>query len=91
MQGSWSIKDVMPTIAPQLSYEKLGEVQGGDAAQLAFLELRSAVASPERAEALRTALLRYCAHDTSVMVILRRFLCGEALGLSDRDPWRPIP
>ena len=34
MQGSWSIKAVLPTVAPDLSYAKLGEVQDGLAAQL---------------------------------------------------------
>jgi hypothetical protein len=28
---------------------------------------------------LRAALLKYCRHDTWVMVVLRRFLCGEAI------------
>lgn len=78
MRGSWSIKSVMPTIAPELGYETLDEVQEGDGAQRAFLELRSADIGEERKAELRSALLRYCAHDTWVMVILRRFLCGEA-------------
>lgn len=76
MRGSWSIKAVIPTIAGELSYEHLDVVQEGDGAQLAFLELRDGNAKPERAVALRNALLRYCAHDTWVMVVLRRFLCG---------------
>ncbi len=78
MRGSWSIKSVMPTIAPEFGYEHLGEVQDGDGAQRAFLELRGAGVTPERAQALRSALLRYCRHDTWVMVVLRRFLCGQA-------------
>jgi hypothetical protein len=81
MQGSWSIKNVMPTISPELGYERLDEVQGGDAAQLAFLELRSPTVSMERAKILRSALLRYCAHDTWAMVVLRRFLCGESTAI----------
>jgi hypothetical protein len=79
MRGSWSIKSVMPTIDAALAYERLAEVQEGEGAQLAFLELRSAALIPERAHSLRAALLRYCAHDTWVMVVLRRFLCGERL------------
>jgi hypothetical protein len=84
MQGSWSIKDVMPTILPELGYERLDEVQEGGAAQLAFLELRDPNVSPERAQILRSALLRYCAHDTWVMVVLRRFLCGESALILDQ-------
>jgi hypothetical protein len=76
MRGSWSIKRVMPTIDATLGYEHLGEVQEGDDAQRAFLELRNAALSQERGKTLRAALLRYCRHDTWVMVVLRRFLCG---------------
>lgn len=80
MRGSWSIKSVVPTIAPELGYENLGEVREGDGAQQAFLELCSPGISPERTMALKSALLRYCEHDTWVMVVLRRFLCGERFG-----------
>lgn len=79
MRGSWSIKNVMPTIDASLGYGHLGEVQEGDGAQRAFLELRGADVAPERAQTLKSALLRYCQHDTWVMVILRRYLCGEPL------------
>jgi Domain of unknown function(DUF2779) len=79
MRGSWSIKNVMPTIAAELGYEHLDEVQEGDGAQRAFLELRSATVSGERSKALRGALLKYCRHDTWVMVVLRRFLCGQGV------------
>jgi hypothetical protein len=81
MQGSWSIKSVMPTIDAALSYEHLSEVQEGDGAQAAFLELRDPGIEPERGAALRAALFNYCRHDTWVMVVLRRFLCSEGLGL----------
>ena len=56
MKGSWSIKKVMPTIDANLSYEHLGEMQEGDGAQAAFLELRGAEVEPERAAALRAEL-----------------------------------
>ena len=70
-----------PTIDATLAYEHLSEVKEGDEAQAAFLELRGPEVEPERAAALRAALLNYCRHDTSVMVVLRRFLCGEELGV----------
>jgi hypothetical protein len=83
MQGSWSIKNVMPTIDPSLDYRLRGEVQEGMAAQAAFLELRNPNIEPPRAAEVRAALLDYCQHDTWVMVVLRRFLCGQALGIGD--------
>jgi hypothetical protein len=77
MQGSWSIKNVIATLATELAYEHLDEVQDGDGAQKAFLELRTAHIKPERDAVLRSALLRYCRHDTWAMVILRRFLSSD--------------
>ena len=73
----------MPTIDANLSYGHLSEVREGDGAQAAFLELRGPDIEPERSAALRAALLNYCRHDTWGMVILRRLLCGEGLGILD--------
>lgn len=39
MKGSWSIKAVLPTIAPDLNYKQLDEVQDGGMAQAAYLEI----------------------------------------------------
>ncbi|HZF16415.1 MAG TPA: DUF2779 domain-containing protein [Steroidobacteraceae bacterium] len=79
MQGSWSIKDVLPTIAPELSYEGLDDVREGEAAQLAFLELRKPGGDPVRREQHVKALRAYCSRDTWGLVVLRRFLAGEPL------------
>ncbi len=79
MKGSWSLKAVVPTIAPHLAYANLEEVQEAGGAQLAFLLLRAGTLAPARREALRDALLRYCGRDTRSLLVLRRFLCGEAI------------
>jgi hypothetical protein len=76
MKGSWSIKDVLPTLAPELDYAGLADVQEGSGAQLAFLQIRAGALSAARQQQLTTALLRYCERDTWGMVVLRRFLCG---------------
>jgi len=72
MHGSWSIKRVLPTIAPELDYGTL-DVGNGDAAQGAY---RRAIA-PETAEAerqtIRKSLLDYCKRDTEAMVRLARW------------------
>jgi len=78
MKGSWSIKAVLPTIAPELDYDELKDVQESGAAQLAFVELRAAGLSKERRERLTQALREYCRRDTLGLVMLRRFLCGES-------------
>ena len=78
MKGSWSIKDVLKTIAPELDYANLSDVQEGGGAQLAFMEMRSESVSAVRKDELRKALLEYCKRDTEAMIALRRFLCGES-------------
>lgn len=74
MMGSWSIKSVIPTIAPDLDYAKLGEVQEGGQAQVAYLEAIDPGTTPERREMIERALRAYCGHDTLAMVHLTRFL-----------------
>ena len=76
MRGSWSIKAVVPTLDPTLGYEGLEEIQDGEAAQLAFLEMRDPATTPVRREELATRMRTYCERDTYAMVVLRRFLCA---------------
>lgn len=76
MLGSWSLKAVIPTIAPDLAYAALGEVQEGEAAQLAFLELREAGVDAGRRAVLAQAMLDYCRQDTWALVRLARFLAS---------------
>jgi hypothetical protein len=49
-------------------------VQDGEAAQRAFLELRSGVPDELRRARLEQELLAYCRRDTEVLVTLARFL-----------------
>ena len=73
MQGSWSLKAVLPTVAPDLQYSALGEVRDGLAAQTAYLEAVAAHTSDARRAALRRALLDYCRQDTLALVRLVEF------------------
>ena len=68
MHGSWSIKDVAPTIASELRYETLGEVRDGGAAGRAYLEAIDPATSAERREHLRRDMLEYCGHDTLALM-----------------------
>ena len=73
MQGSWSLKAVIPTVAPELRYSALGEVRDGLAAQSAYFEaIAPATAEPRRAE-LKKALLDYCRQDTLALARLVEF------------------
>ena len=74
MKGSWSIKAVLPTIAAELDYAGLGEVQDGGGAQLAFAEAISPGTTNSRRKELQRDLLAYCKRDTEAMVRLTQFL-----------------
>ena len=74
MRGSFSIKAVLPTVAPHLNYGTLGEVKDGIAAQAAFEESIAADTPEERRREIEESLLEYCALDTLAMVELVRFL-----------------
>lgn len=67
MRGSWSIKAVLPTIAPDLDYSTLAVAHGG-MAQQAFLELLDPNISNDRRQELMGGLLAYCERDTLAMV-----------------------
>lgn len=68
MKGSWSIKAVLPTIAPHLDYSQLEDVQNGTLAQLAYLDIINPETDPEVREQKVHNLLKYCELDTQAMV-----------------------
>jgi len=70
MKGSWSIKKVLPTIAPELDYAKLDGVASSGDAPLAYLEATHPETTEVRRAELDVALRRYCANDTLAMVKL---------------------
>lgn len=72
MMGSWSIKAVLPTIAPDLRYDVM-EVGDGDAAQAAYKEIIRAETTEVRKLELTAALRDYCELDTMAMVRLAWF------------------
>jgi hypothetical protein len=75
--GSWSIKSVLPTIAPELAYGQLEDVQDGGAAVEAYNEAIAPGTSHERRAQLREQLWRYCRLDTFAMVRLWSFFAGR--------------
>lgn len=69
MRGSFSIKEVLPTIAPELDYGELGGITGGTAAQMAYLLCVFERGTKDEARyRYRTDLLKYCKQDTWAMV-----------------------
>lgn len=75
MQGSFSIKKVLPVIAPDLNYEELDEIQEGTGAQVAYLYATlDPSTTPERKSDLDAKLRKYCRQDTWAMVEVAYFL-----------------
>ena len=73
MMGSWSIKAVLPTIAPELDYGNLDEISDGSSAQDAFIEIISPETTEERKHELVNKLLKYCSRDTLGLVAIMDF------------------
>ena len=73
MKGSWSLKAVLPTIAPDLDYGALA-IGDGDATSGAWREWYHPDTSAERRTELRAALAEYCQRDTLALVRLAAFL-----------------
>jgi hypothetical protein len=76
MLGSWSIKAVLPTVAPDLDYSELDEIQEGTAASAAYLEAIDPGTALQRREEIREKLLKYCKYDTEAMLRLLHFFAA---------------
>jgi len=77
MLGSWSIKAVLPAIAPHMNYAELEGINQGMAASEGFIEAIAAEAAPARKAELEEQLLRYCKFDTEAMVEIVRFFVQQ--------------
>ncbi len=69
MKGSYSIKDVLPALVPDLSYKHL-EIQDGGTASDQFLVMVQNVNSDKSYTEIKNNLLKYCELDTFAMVKL---------------------
>ncbi|MBI9046988.1 MAG: DUF2779 domain-containing protein [Anaerolineaceae bacterium] len=66
-KGSWSIKNVLPVMVPDLSYEEM-EIGKGDEAMMAWWNLVNDNMSTGEVEKTKNELLKYCKLDTWAMV-----------------------
>jgi len=74
MRGSWSLKAVLPTIAPDLDYANLdGGVKSGGDVEAVYAEILDPATEACRRTALETALVTYCERDTLALVRLVEF------------------
>ena len=87
MRGSWSLKAVLPTIAPDLDYANLdGGVRSGGDVEAVYAEILDPATDAARRTALETALVTYCERDTLALVRLVRFfeIQGTSTGIHGR-------
>jgi len=77
MNGSYSLKAVLPVLVPEMSYEGL-EIRDGAMASEAYFAMVG-ISDPAELARLRKALLEYCRQDTLGLVrILERMRAMEA-------------
>jgi hypothetical protein len=77
-KGRTSIKVVLPTLVPAMSYKDL-LIADGTAAATGFRKMLDPKTSKDEAASLRAALLAYCCQDTLAMVEIYRALSALAL------------
>jgi hypothetical protein len=75
--GSWSIKQVLPAVAPDLPYDALDGVQDGGMAMDAYLEAIAPNTPADRKTQIEKQLLDYCGLDTYAMDRLWKFFAGS--------------
>ncbi len=68
-RGSFSLKAVLPALAPAVAYEDL-EIRGGMVASNAYLESIISETIARQRKKLREDLLAYCARDTKAMLLI---------------------
>ena len=90
MHGSWSIKAVLPTVAPGLDYSKLTGVHNGGEAQTTYLACISSGMAKEERNRLAESLKRYCELDTYAMVEMARFFSRDSGAQATKNTERLI-
>lgn len=73
--GSYSLKDVLPVLVPEMGYDDLTVSNGGDATAV-FAQMTTGRMEEQEMRQARQDLLRYCGRDTEGMVRLWEALRG---------------
>jgi CRISPR/Cas system-associated exonuclease Cas4 (RecB family) len=76
-QGSWSIKNVLPAVAPELRYDALEGVKDGGMAMAAYMEAIAPDTRSARKQQIESELRDYCALDTKAMIKLWEFFSSR--------------
>jgi len=72
-KGSWSIKNVLPVMVPELSYQDM-EIGKGDQAMMVWRDMINGDLAESEKKKIKEALLKYCQLDTLGMVHIFRKL-----------------
>lgn len=75
--GSYSIKNTLPILVPDVNYNEL-DIQDGETAKCIFVKLARNKFERSEAESIRKALLEYCKQDTFAMVKIHEYLSDIA-------------
>jgi hypothetical protein len=74
MKGSWSLKAVLPTVAPDLDYRNLEDaVQSGGDVESVYATIVDPATDPGERSRLEAALVAYCERDTLALTRLVEF------------------
>ena len=71
--GSFSLKNVLPALLPEMTYDKLS-IQDGIQAALEYLRMMDSSTSSAEKDKIKKGLLTYCGQDTLAMVKIREEL-----------------
>ena len=77
-QGSWSIKQVLPAMAPDYNYDNLEGVNNGGMSMDAYAKAIHPETTTEEKQIIEQQLLKYCELDTWAMVEMFAYLRGRA-------------
>ena len=66
MEGSYSLKAVLPALVPEMNYDEM-QISDGQMASSAWLQLWN-LENTQEIENKRNALIEYCRQDTLAMV-----------------------
>jgi Domain of unknown function(DUF2779) len=78
-EGSWSLKSILPTIVPDLSYEKLDGIKNGSLAAAAYVEAINIRTTFDQKGRISRQLLDYCFLDTYALVRIWQYLTGALI------------
>ena len=76
--GSYSMKNVAPAIAQDVTYADLDIADGGAASAVFYRIVADPTLSPAARDELRGSLLKYCARDTLALARIHQWLIRES-------------